>query len=447
MNIVVKGGTVLSDKVYEDFSVVIEGNKIIDVGPTDDISRKYGCSGYYVINAKGKLVMPGLINAHTHIAMTLLRGYADDLSLQEWLEKWIWPVESVMSDEDIELGAMLGAIECLLNGVTTVCSLYHYNPERNDASAAIKVGLREVFAVAMFSWDEERSVKNVEDAVKRWHGAGGGLIRIALAPHAPYTVSPTLWRLAAELRKEYDERYGNLGRIIITSHVLEDPEEPNLVRERFKAEVPSNSVYKYLEDLGVLSEYFLAAHSIHVNDVDLAVMKKHRVKVAHNPVANMKLAMGISPVPKLIENDIIVSLGTDGPASNNTLDMFETMKVAALIHKAVSRDPRTLPASMVFRMATEWGALSLAYDNLGAIKKGYLADLVILDYKKPHLTPSFNPISHVVYAVRSSDVNTVIINGNLIVEDRRVLTVDVEEIMNRASKRAYELIEKRRSMQ
>ena len=441
MNIIVKDGFIVADKVYRKGSVVIEGDRILDVGYSDDISRRYSGHGYLEVDASDKLVIPGLINSHSHIAMTLLRGYADDMFLQEWLEKRIWPVESLMTGKDIELGALLGAAESLLGGVTTVCSLYHYHPDHNEASAALKTKLRLIFGVAMFSWKEDESIKNVEDAFKKWHGAEG-LIRVAPCPHAPYTVSPNLWRIAESLRKMGEERYGDKGKIILTSHILEDWNEVNLVKERFNVDVPQNSIYKYLDDLGVLSPYFLAAHSIHMNDIDFEIAKIRGVNIAHNPVANLKLAMGIAKIPKMLSNGINVSLGTDGPASNNTLDLFETMKITALLHKEIMKDPTVLPANTVFKMATEYGAKSVGYDDLGVIRKNALADIVLIDLNKPNLTPFFNPYSHLVYAMKSGDVDTVIVNGEVVVENRVLNNVDLEDLLMRVSKRSFELVEK-----
>lgn len=445
MNIIIENGLVISDKIFRNGSVVIEDNRIVDVGFSEDIARRYDGHGYIKVDASNKLVSPGLVNSHTHIAMTLFRGYVDDIFLQDWLEKWIWPMETLVTDKDIELGAMLGAAESLLGGVTSVCTLYHYYPNHNEASAALKANLREVFGIAMFSWMEKESVRNVEDALRRWHGKDG-LIRVAPAPHAPYTVSPRLWREAEELRKNGDERYGDKGKVILTSHVLEDWNEIKMIRERFNVEVPDGSVYRYLDGLGVLSPSFLAAHSIHVNDIDLDLIKRKGVNIAHNPVANLKLAMGIAPIPRMLEKGINVGLGTDGPAANNTLDLIETMKLTALIHKEAEKDPTILPANIVFKMATEYGGKAVGYDDLGIIKKGYLADIILIDLRKPNLTPLFNPYSHLVYAVKYGDVDTVIVNGDLVVEDRVFKKFNLEHLLNKVFKRSIELVERGKEM-
>lgn len=444
---ILKCGWIVQDyrRNIRNGAVVIDDKVIIDVGDTDEIMRRHGGSGHDIIDIRGKIVIPGIINSHTHISMTLLRGYADDLLLKEWLEKYIWPYEKLLTGSDFELGAMLGAIESIASGVTNVCSMYHYDRDRNEATALLKVGMRGTIGIAIFTWDTEGSLNNFKDAVRRFHGYNG-LIRIASCPHAPYTVDPDLWRKSEVLRRELLEKYGDKGRIIVTSHVAEDWNEVEIVRKRFNVDIPSDSILRYLENLGVLSSDFLAAHGIYLNEVDIEVMKRYDVKLAHNPVANMKLGMGYADTPKLIDNGIKVSLGTDGPASNNTLDMFETMKFAALINKPIKRDPRVTPANLIFRMATEYGALNLGYTSLGKIEPGYIADIVILDFNKPHLTPIYDIYSHLVYACRASDVDTVIINGKIVYESKAFIDINVYEIMDRVKSRSMELYEKVREV-
>jgi 5-methylthioadenosine/S-adenosylhomocysteine deaminase len=440
MNIIIEGGTVLSDKVIDGGGVVIEGNRIVDVARVEDIKRRYPSAGYIRIDAKDKIISPGLINSHTHVSMTLLRGYADDIGLQEWLENWVWPFEAKLTDRDIELGALLGIAESLLGGVTTLGSLYLYSSDHNEITAALKSRIRMVFGVAIFSWDIEGSLSNVRDAFNKWFGSGGGLIRVAPAPHAPYTVSPDDWRIAEGLRREYDEKFGGDSyHVILMTHVLEDWREPGLIRERFGVEVPDNSVYKYLENLGVLSPHFLAAHSIHMNDIDYTIASRNGVKVAHNPVANLKLGMGLANIVEMMRNDILVSLGTDGPASNNTLDLIETMKYASLLPKGFFRDPTVPKAKDVFDMATINGAIALGFEDLGAIRKGYLADIIIIDRKRPNLTPLHNIFSNIIYSLKASDVDTVIVNGDIVVEKRRLKYIDLDDIMSKVDRRAFEI--------
>ena len=437
MNLIIKAKYIADpEQVIEDGCIVVEGDEIIDVGGRGEILGKYSSSGYEVIDASGKLVIPGLVNSHTHISMTLLRGYADDIPLQEWLNKWIWPYEARMNEHDIELGAMLGAVESIMSGVTTVCTMYHYHPEHNEASACLKIGLRCILGIAMFSWDEEGSIKNVLDGLNRWHNKGDGLIKISISPHAPYTVSPELYRRAEEIRREASIKYGD--EITITSHVLEDWNEPKLIREKFNVELPSNSVMKYLESLGVLSRNFIVAHGIYMGDIDLEVAVRNNVGIVHNPVANLKLGMGIADIPRMLKNGLRIGLGTDGPSSNNTLDMFETMKYASLIHKGIYRDPSIVPAGIVFKMATLNGG-SLFNINIGRIKPGFKADLVVINIDNPRLTPIYNVYSHLVYAMDSSCIDTVIINGRIIYENGVFKNINIEDLLYRVRRRAYEL--------
>ena len=437
MNLIIKAKYIADiDRVIEDGLIVIEGDTIIDIGPRDDIQRRYSTSGYDVIDASDKLVIPGLINSHTHISMTLLRGYADDIPLQEWLNKWIWPYEAKMNERDIELGAMLGAIESIMSGVTTVCTMYHYHPEHNEASACLRIGLRCILGIAMFSWDEEGSIKNVLDGLNRWHNRGDGLIKISISPHATYTVSPDLYIRAEEIRREASTKFGE--EITITSHVLEDWNEAKLIREKFAIDLPSNSVMKYLESLGVLSKNFIAAHAIYMDDTDFIVAERNGIGLVHNPVANLKLGMGIANLPRMLKEGLRVGLGTDGPSSNNTLDMFETMKYTSLIHKGVYRDPSIVPALEAFRMATVNGG-KLFNINIGRLRPGFKADLVITSIDNPILTPIYNIYSHLVYAMNRLCVDTVIINGRIIYEDGAFMNINIKELLYRVRKRAFEL--------
>jgi 5-methylthioadenosine/S-adenosylhomocysteine deaminase len=222
--------------------------------------------------------------------------------------------------------------------------------------------------------------------------------------------------------------------VILTTHIAEDNEEPRLVKERYGVELPGGSIIRYLDSLGVLNEHLLAAHMIHIDRDEMEILRDRGVNIAHNPVANFKLGMGIAPVADYISNGINVSLGTDGAASNNTLDMFETMKIASLIQKVAKGDPTVLPAKEVFNMATLNGAKALHYTNLGALRKGYLADLVLINLEKPHLKPIFDPYSHLIYSVRSGDVDTVIIDGKIVLENGIFKNVDYRNVYRKIVK-------------
>ncbi|RLG58685.1 N-ethylammeline chlorohydrolase [Candidatus Geothermarchaeota archaeon] len=437
----VVGGWVVSEKVIRNGGIVIKENEIIDVGSADDLKRKY--PGYEKLDAKGRIIIPGLINTHTHAAMSLLRGYADDLPLQTWLEDWIWPLEARLTDRDIELGAKLAAAESLLLGVTTINSMYHYFPEHNEAKAFAEIGIRGMIGHACFSWRKEKDKKLILDSVSKWHGRERGRLRVSIAPHAPYTVDPEYLRELEMLREELNEKYGEeMGEIIMCTHVAETKNEVKQIEETWRVKLPDHSIIKYLDRLGILSKSLLIAHAIYVSSSDMDIMARKGVKVSHNPVSNFKLAAGLCPVPEMIQKGITVSLGTDSAASNNSLDMFETMKFASLIHKFATSNPETLPAKEVFKMATLNGGIALGWRNLGAISKGYLADIVILNVKKPHVTPMYDVYSHLIYAVKATDVETVIVDGKVIVDEGKLLTVNVEKLIDEVALRMEEILAK-----
>jgi len=445
LNLLIHGGTIVTmreDRIIRDGAIAIENGTIVDVGKSEEILRKYS-SGYEKINAKGRVVVPGLVNTHQHAAMSLLRGYADDLPLQEWLEKWIWPIEGLMTAEDIYVGSLLTAIESIMGGTTTVNTMYHYMPGENEAKALAEAGVRGVVGHVCFSWRKDEDRRALEDLAKNWHGKAGGLIRVSVDPHAPYTVDPEYMKGLKMLRGELNRKYGSeKAPIIWHIHVAETFDEADKIRKAFNVDV-RGGVMEYLDSLGVLDEHVIAAHCVALTDRDIAVMKARGVKASHNPVSNLKLASGISPVPKMLEHGVTVSLGTDSPCSNNAADMFEVMKVAALLHKGVNRNPTVLSAQQVLKMATLDGARALCWDNeIGSIEVGKRADLAIINFEKPHLCPLYNEFSHLVYATKSSDVETVIINGKIVMENRRLTTLDVDKVIKMVEKAKNRLLER-----
>lgn len=427
-------------KVIRRGAVAIEEETIVDVGKTRELERKYG-RGYEKIDAKGKLVMPGFVNTHQHAAMSLLRGYADDLPLQEWLEKWIWPIEKHMTARDIYVGALLTAVESIMGGTTTVNTMYHYTPEENEAKAFADSGLRGVIGHVCFSWRKEEDRKALLDLAKNWHNKEKGLIRVSVDPHAPYTVDPEYMKELKTLREELTEKYGSeRAPIIWHTHIAETSDEKEKIRKAFNIQI-RNGVMGYLDSLGVLNEKVVAAHCIALTDTDIKIMKKRGVKVSHNPISNLKLASGISPIPKMLEENITVSLGTDSPCSNNTADMFETTKTTAILHKGINKNPTLLPAEKILEMATINGAKALSWDDeIGSIAVGKKADLIIINIKKPHLTPLHNESSHMVYAAKASDVETVIINGKIIMENGTLKALKIERVMALAEKAKNNLL-------
>ncbi len=445
MNLLIHGGTIVTmrgNEIIRDGAIAIQDETIIDVGKAGQMLGKYA-SGYEKINAKGKVVIPGLINTHQHAAMSLLRGYADDLPLQEWLEKWIWPIEGLMTAKDIYVGSLLTAVESIMGGTTTVNTMYHYKPMENEAKAFAEAGIRGVVGHVCFSWRRDEDRRALEDLAKNWHNKAGGLIRVSVDPHAPYTVDPGYMKELYALRDEFNKKYGSeRAPIIWHIHVAETFNEAEKIKKAFNVDV-KGGIMEYLDSLSVLNEHVIAAHCVALTDKDMAIMKARGVKVSHNPISNLKLASGISPIPNMLERDITVSLGTDSPCSNNTADMFEVMKVAALLHKGVSGNPTVMSAQQVLKMATLDGARALCWENdIGSIEVGKKADLAVINFEKPHLCPLHNEFSHLVYAAKSADVETVIINGKIVMENRRLTTLNVEKVMKMVEKAKNRLLEK-----
>ncbi|MBS7617658.1 amidohydrolase, partial [Candidatus Bathyarchaeota archaeon] len=444
VGLLICGGNVvtMSEKgVIRDGAVLIEGDRIIEVGKYDDVKRR-NPRGYEKLNAKGKIVLPGLINTHHHLAMSLLRGYADDMPLKEWLEKKIWPIESIMTSEDVYIGAKLTAVESVLGGCTTVNTMYHYTPEFNEAKAIAEVGTRGVVGHVCFSWRKNEDLKLIKSLAEKWHGVENGRIRVSVDPHAPYTVDPNymveLWNVTLDLNEKYREK----APIIFHIHLAETMDEVDKIRRIFGVNL-NGGVVEYLDSLGVLGRLTLAAHCVHLLEKEIAILASRGVKVAHSPVSNLKLGSGVSPVPRLLEAGVNVGLGTDSVCSNNSSDMFETMKFAALIHKGIHMNPSIMSAWKVLQMATIDGAKALNWDyELGSIEPGKKADIILVDAQKPHAIPMYSEISHLVYAVKNSDVETVIVDGRIIVENREIKTVKTEELVEEFLKSRNKLMER-----
>jgi len=442
MDLIIDDGTVVtmsSKGIIRDGAVVVENSRIVDVGKSPDLRRKY--SGYEKINAKGKVIIPGLVNTHQHAAMSLLRGYADDLPLKDWLENWIWPLEKHMTGHDIYVGALLTAIESIMGGVTTVNTMYHYVKGGSEAQAFAEAGLRGIVGHVCFSWRKDEDRKALRALAKDWHGKANELIRVSVDPHAAYTVDPEYMKELRDITGELNEKYGSLNSPIMWHmHVAETEDESQKIQQTFKVSI-QGGVLEYLDSLGVLDSDVIATHCVALTQRDIKILKDKEVKVSHNPISNLKLASGISPVPSLIKAGITVALGTDSSCSNNNSDMFGVMKTAALLHKGFNKNPTLLAAEQVLRMATIEGAKALLWNGqIGSIEVGKRADLTIVDFKKPHLCPLFNEISHLVYSAIASDVDTVLINGKIVMENRKVTTVDVHKVLEMAEKTKESLL-------
>lgn len=373
------------------------------------------------INGRGKLLMPGLVNTHTHLPMVLLRGLADDLPLMDWLNGFIFPAEGrFMNKETVYAGSLLAMAEMILSGTTTFCDSYFFVDR--IAQAAVDMGMRGVVCQGFIDFpapDIPNTQKKTEAAhrfLTRWQN-GHPLIHAALFCHSPYTCSgETLKEIKVVSRQE---------QVPYLIHLAETRDEVGMIKEKY-----GKSPGFYLDDLGVLDENTIAVHCNWLSDEEIHLFSRQGVKVAHCPESNMKLAAGMAPVPELLRHGITVGLGTDGAASNNNLDLFREMGMTARVHKAVQTDPTVMDATTVLRMATIEGAKLLGLDRqIGTVEVGKKADLILIDLNQSHLTPLYHVPSHLVYAASGADVSTVIIDGKLVLHERKFVHTDLDEIM------------------
>ncbi|NPA47065.1 MAG: amidohydrolase family protein [Thermococci archaeon] len=416
MSILIRNGYVVYGESLEVVraDVLIEGNTIVKV------ERGMKEPADTVIDATGKIVSPGFINLHTHSPMGLLRGLADDLPLMDWLEKHVWPMEAKLTREHIKAGAYLGALEMIKTGTTAFLDMYFHMDA--VAEAVLESGLRGYLSYGMVDLgDPEKTEKEVKESLremKAMERMGSDRVQFVFGPHAPYTCSIALLK---EVRRLADE-HGKL----ITIHVAETMAELGKIQARY-----GKSPVLLLDDIGFLGSDVIAAHGVWLDSRDVQTLARSGVTVVHNPASNMKLASGVMPLQKLLNAGVNVGLGTDGSASNNNLDMLEEMKLAALLHKAHNLDPTVADAKTVFRMATLNGAKALRL-KAGVVKPGYLADVVVIDFNRPHLRPINDVISHLVYSANGNDVETTIVDGKILMLDREVLTLDEERILDGA---------------
>jgi 5-methylthioadenosine/S-adenosylhomocysteine deaminase len=415
------GGTVLTmepgSEPIANGAIAVADGRIAAVGLAEDLFEQAPTGG--VVNAAGCLVMPGLVNTHAHLAMTLMRGLADDLPLMEWLENHIWPAEKNHMDRvAVRLGTELAVAELFLAGVTTTADMYFFGNE--VASVLAHAGMRGVIAESLIDFATPRCKTPEEMMAKQRELAeeyrAHPLITASIAAHSPYSVCAANLVKEAELAEE-------LG-VSLQIHLSETRwEVEKLLEEKGRSPVA------YLADLGVLSDRTVAAHCIHVSHDDIEVLREFEVGVAHNPVSNLKLASGVAPVPAMTEAGLKLSLGTDGAASNNTLDLLRDMQLAALLHKGVVGDPTVLPARSMIEMATIGGARVLGLDTeIGTLVEGKQADITCIAVDGPHATPIYDPWSHLVFAARASDVRHVLVGGKLVVGNRTLNTLDLERI-------------------
>jgi 5-methylthioadenosine/S-adenosylhomocysteine deaminase len=454
-DIIIKNGFIITfdqkRSIIKDGGIVIEGNKIIEVDKTEKVLKNY--TGEKLIDAKNKVVLPGLINTHNHLFQTLMKSLGDDMKLFDWWPNVIGPLSVNLRKESCYYAALIGSIELIKSGCT--CTLdNHYPfpiPELADEciKAFIEVGIRAV--EAMGSQDREKPyfpipkelIMDTEEALKenvklieRWNGKANGRIHVWFGPGAPFTCSDELLEKAYELSKKYG--------VGITMHLHESKDEVI----KWKEETGYTPIqYYFHKGLRILNSNLLAVHCVWLDDEDIKILAKKKVKVSHNPISNMYLASGIAPIPKLIKAGVIVSLGVDGAASNNNQDMFELMKTTALLHKVASCDPMAITAEKVLEMATIDGAKALGLENeIGSIEVGKKADIILINLKEANMTPLNRIVSQLVYCGKSYNVNTVIIDGKIIMENRQLKSINENEVIEKAQKVADELIERGKRM-
>lgn len=419
--------------IFEPGGVAIQGDHIVAVGMADELAQTH--SAKEVIDFKGKVLMPGLVNAHTHAAMVMLRGLADDLRLDVWLMGYMMPVErEFVSPEFVKLGTVMACIEMIRAGVTCFADMYYF--EEVVAQAVAEIGMRALCAQTVMKYPTpdaeffEASLASAREYIQRWKGHP--LIVPSVAPHSPYTCTDEILKATAALAVEFD--------VPLQTHLAETALEVENSREEH-----GMPVIPYVKKQNLFDAKVLAAHCVHIDEGEIHTLAHHRVGVAHNPTSNLKLASGFAPVSRMIDLGLNVGIGTDGAASNNDLDMFEEIRLAALIAKGSKGDPTTLPASLVLSMATRLGARALYLgDLIGSLEPGKRADLILVDIQSLHNSPRFrrepdNIYAQLVYAAKSTDVSDVMVNGHWLMRDHVLTTLDESELLLQATSYAQRI--------
>ena len=408
-------------------SLLIKDDVISEIAPEIDESNVDK-----VIDATDKILLPGLINTHTHLSMTLFRGLADDLSLDSWLNDNIWPMEANLNGDYCYIGALLGAVELIKSGTTTFSDMYFYMED--VARAVDEAGIRAVLSYGMIDFgDEEKRKNEIRENLTLFENCNGmadGRIKVFFGPHSPYTASEELLIKVRELADKY-----GMG---IHIHVSETQKEINDISEE-KGLRP----FEYLDKIGLLGPDVVAAHSVWLSDEEIEIIRKNDVKVSHNPCSNMKLASGIAPISKLLENDICVSIGTDGASSNNNLDLIEELKTASLLQKVSTLDPKVLNSDEAIAMGTLKGAEALGLDSeIGSIEVGKKADIILIDTNSANMVPDSSSLSsNIIYSANGSNVDTTICNGKVLMENKKLTVLDEDEIYAKARQAIKELKE------
>jgi 5-methylthioadenosine/S-adenosylhomocysteine deaminase len=424
---ILKAGYVLtmedSSLIIEDGAVVVKGNRIADVGTAEEIEKNYQAKN--VIVDKNAIIMPGLVNTHTHAPMVYFRGMADDLPLKEWLEKHIWPAEEKwLGPEFVRDASELACLEMLKAGITTYSDMYFF--EEASAEAVHTLGIRAVLGAGVLDFPSvtaktlDEYFDKAEAFIQQFRD--DPLVVPSIAPHAPYTCGPDTYRRAASLAEKYDIR--------LHTHLSETEWEVQEVKKRYGL-----SPVKHMASVGALNVRMLAAHCVWVDDTEIDLLAENNVSVSHCLESNLKLASGIAPVVRMLDKGVRVAFGTDGAASNNDLDIISEMSTAAKLHKTVAGDPTALSAHQAVLMATRQGAEALGMgDRLGRIRKGFIADIIMIDLNRTHLTPLYDIYSHIAYSARASDVGYVMVNGKMVVKEGEPILCSEDEIIVKANR-------------
>jgi len=416
--------------VLEKAAVAIKADTIVAVGPAEKITSQYHAAK--TIATGNSLMMPGLVNCHTHAAMTCFRGIADDLTLMDWLNHYIFPAEAKNVNPELAYwGSLLGAAEMIKSGTTTFCDMYIFEDE--TARAAQEAGIRCLIGEVLFDFPSPNfktpgeGVAYTKMLIEKWQD--DPLVNIMIEPHALYTCSRPLLADVKKLSREY--------HVPIGLHLLENVAEKKQLEEKF-----GKAAVSFLKDIDYLNDQLTAFHCVYFSEEDMKMFADHGCKVSHNPASNMKLASGVAPVPEMLKAGVTVGLGTDGCASNNNLDMIKEMGTAAKLHKVARLDPTVMDAQTVVRMATIEGAKALGMEKkTGSLEPGKKADIIIIGLNEPHLTPLYCEYSHLVYAASGADVDTVIINGKVVMENRKLLTINEQAVIQKVREIAVKVKE------
>lgn len=422
MNTLIKNVlAVLPNEAAKRTNITIKDDKIFSTGVIPE-----GFKAEKTIDGKDMLAVPGFVNAHTHVSMTLLRSYADDMKLMDWLQNKIWPIEAKMNKDDIYWGAMLGIVEMIKTGTTTFADMY--GDMEKVAQAVDESGIRAVLARGMIGTapNGEQALEENCALYENFNNSAEGRITVMFGPHAPYTCPPAFLKKVIARVHQYDAH--------VHIHLAETEGEVNDCLRNYHM-----TPIALMEDVGLLECGVLAAHCVYVTDKDIEIMRHYNVKVAHNPSSNLKLASGIAPLKKMLAANLVVGLGTDGASSNNNLDMLEEIKLTAIIHKAATLDPLLIPAGQALQMGTLEGARAVGLADVGKIEPGMKADITLFSMQGSKWTPCYDPVSLLVYSANTSSVNTVMVNGKILLEKGKLTTLDEEKIIYEVKERAARL--------